>query len=782
MRRARSFSVLDYCAVYFFAALVLLTETLLFHATKLVLDYTTAMAVIGCAVAGIGWGAFLAGRPGVADRGDWFAWCCAGLTMTWYVSAGVLLQYAHLAILLPAMAMVFAFPGFFIAVAFSRGPSRGVYLADMLGAGSAVGVTVLAYRYFDTETIFLGLATLVPRRGAGPAPPSPPRCTPGRVALGVGLLVAVGAAATLLVQHRATGAWNIVRVVNPDSPNLPAQSLLRRPSRLRVEETYDSLEGRLDTVPATGRVHVTYDGFFNDNFRPDKAQDYLEYARPHDVQFPTGDRRVVYGLVREPRVFVIGPATPGILKPLRMITPLDHIEAVEVNPGVLQIMQQDYAEASGHAYSGLQPVLGNALAVLRRSNRKYDMITLINAHSTRWIGALGPPDCLHTRESYDLYLDHLTDDGYLLFEERPDTLRGELGLRRMIHTLYDCLQRRGAADPAEHFFIWEFMSHRHSEAGGKGIETGSDKYYVGMIVSLQPLVGKRRDDLLAWYNMEWFVQWDERKQPIYYPATRQLEAAYLKSHWANERFGPFFDMLAADDFTPLGPDFDDSLITDDRPFASYATRSIAELRELLLVISSACCVLASLLTWASFRGTLQRLQLARLMLYFVTLGLGYFLVEIVLIQAYQDVFLSPSTSLAVVLGVLLCGSAVGGLLAERIAPWQATLALVPVLSLCLYTPDWTLDLNLSPGVTTGVAVAAIFLVGLNMGIYFPTGLQQARRWSLHHKIPYLFAINAVAGALASVVSLALAVRIGYLWTLAIALSLYLAATLLLRRR
>ena len=201
--------------------------------------------------------------------------------------------------------------------------------------------------------------------------------------------------------------------------------------------------------------------------------------------FPSIDPRVVYGLVREPRVFVIGPASTGIIKTLRTITPVQNIQAVEINPGVLRMMREDYFRESGEAYRDLPVILGNALSVLRRDARKYDLITLVNAHSTRWIGVVGSPDYLHTREAYDLYLDRLTEDGYLLFEERPDTLRGELGVKRMLLTLYDCLRRRGVKDPAEHFFVWEFMSRRHLEQGRTDIVPGSDMYYVGVVVSLE---------------------------------------------------------------------------------------------------------------------------------------------------------------------------------------------------------------------------------------------------------------------------------------------------------
>ena len=647
----------------------------------------------------------------------------------------------------------------------------------MLGAGTAVALTVLAYRHFGTEEIFLGITTLLPLAGAVWAATMSAPGRWSRIAACLWLVIFGGIGAVLLYYQVTADALNTVQLVDPESPNIPSQSLLRRPSRLRVEKTYDSLEGRLDTVPTSERIFVTYDAFFNDNFVSDRVLNYREYAQPHDVRFPAGDRRVVYGLVPEPRVFIIGPAADGIIKTLRMITPVDHIDAVEINPGVLQMMQHDYYEASGRAYEGLQPVLGNALSVLRRSEKKYDIITLINAHSSRWIGALGPPDYLHTRESYDLYLDHLTDEGYLLFEERPDTLRGELGVKRMILTLYDCLKRRGIEDPSQHFFVWEFMSNRHYWQGGKGIATGSDMYYVGMIVSLKPLAGKRREDLVEWTNMEWFVRWNERKQPIYYPSNRLLEAAYLKSKWHGERFGPFFDMIAANDFSGLGPDFDTSIITNDRPFPSYSTRSVGELQRLVAVTSGICLLLGTLFALGALKGLPKRRQMGLLLLYNIAIGCAYFFVEIVLIQAYQNVFLSPSTSLVLVLGVLLIGSAIGGLFSGRISPWLATAALVPVLLICLRVPDVAVSLGLASAPSTTMAVATIFLVGMNMGVYFPTGLQLARRSSLQHKIPHLFAVNAIAGSMASIMSLYLGIRVGYTWTLAIAFLLYLTAAI-----
>ena len=176
------------------------------------------------------------------------------------------------------------------------------------------------------------------------------------------------------------------------------------------------------------------------------------------------------------------------------------------------------------------------------------------------------------------------------------------------------------------------------------------------------------------------------------------------------------------------------------------------------------------------RGIPRRSRLALLIFYNVAIGLAYFFVEIMLIQAYQGVFLSPSASLVLVLGVLLVGSAIGGLLADRVALWCATVALIPVLAVCLQVPAWTIDLGLPDWAAGIAAVAMIFVVGLNMGVYFPTGLRRAQQWSLGERIPHLFAINAMSGSLATVVSLYLAIRVGYTWTLIGAFVLYVAAT------
>lgn len=762
-------------SVFFFAATALVCETLLFHVTKYVLDYLVATAVISCAVAGIGLGAFLASRF-VTTESRAFGWCCGGTTACLYAAAWFLLRWPSLYLLLPAVASVFVCPSYYIARAFAQGSPRAVYLSDMLGAGTAVLLIVLAYQWMQSETIFLVLVTAIPVAGvlSGTWRPNGSRLERlGVVGLLLGLVLL---GATLWHQQATHNTLRIPELIPDKSPYISPQNILSRNSRHRIERTYDNLVSRIDVSRGSSVIYVTYDGFFNDKFDKAPALEYAEYAGPHDVPFPSLDPRVVYGLVQEPSVFVIGPATTGIIKTLRMFTPVEKITAVEINPGILQIMQKDYFLESGKAYRNLSVLEGNALSVLRRDPKKYDMITLINTHSTRWIGALGPPDNLHTREAYDMYLDRLTDDGYLLFEERPDTLRGELGVKRMIRTLYDCLRRRGVQDPSEHFFVWEFMSLRQQSTGRTGIETGTDMYYVGMVVSLKPFTGKRREKLLAWNDWDFVVDWDERKQPTYIPFRRRMEPAYLKGAWHNERFGPFFDMLAQQDFSGLEADFDASLITTDRPFPSCSTRAVPEIRRLLALVTGICVIGGGVFAVGAMRRVSRSAIAGTLVFYNGAIGAAYFFVEILLIQAYQGVFLSPTVSLTLVLGTLLIGSALGGLLAGRVPPWLATVVLIPVLAAAFQMPHWTLAWGLSDWGAGLVSACTVLVVGGNMGVYFPSGLLRAYAWSLREKVPHLFAVNALAGSLATVVSLYLAIRVGYTWTLVAAICLYLAAS------
>ena len=231
-------------------------------------------------------------------------------------------------------------------------------------------------------------------------------------------------------------------------------------------------------------------------------------------------------------------------------------------------------------------------------------------------------------------------------------------------------------------------------------------------------------------------------------------------------------MIQQGDFSQLDPTFDASIVTNDRPFPSCSTTYIPDVERLVRVTSGVCFLLGILFATGALQGVRRKPRVGMLIAYNVAVGCAYFLVEIMLIQAYQSVFLSPSASLVLVLGVLLIGSGIGGLASNRISHWVATASLLPTLFLALWVPGWILSLGLETTSSSILAAAAVFLVGANMGIYFPKGLLLARRWSLRSRIPFLFAINSIAGSFATVLSFYLGIRVGYTWTIVLAYMLY----------
>jgi MFS family permease len=173
--------------------------------------------------------------------------------------------------------------------------------------------------------------------------------------------------------------------------------------------------------------------------------------------------------------------------------------------------------------------------------------------------------------------------------------------------------------------------------------------------------------------------------------------------------------------------------------------------------------------------------MASLLGYNLAIGFAYFLVEVMLIQACHSVFLSPSASLILVLAVLLVGSGCGGMLAGRVSLPVVTGLLTALLLVGVGVPDRMLAGGWTPSLVTGTAVVMIFGIGVLMGVFFPAGLQLADRWSMRDKIPHLFAINSVAGSLATVAALYLGIRVGYRWTLLLAVLLYGSAALIYLR-
>jgi hypothetical protein len=167
------------------------------------------------------------------------------------------------------------------------------------------------------------------------------------------------------------------------------------------------------------------------------------------------------------------------------------------------------------------------------------------------------------------------------------------------------------------------------------------------------------------------------------------------------------------------------------------------------------------------------------LLYFGGLGIGYMWTELALIHRFIFYLGQPVFAAALVVGVLLAGSAIGSALTGRfteLRPWRwaAAVAGTLVLYALLLTPllQATLPLPL-PGRVT-LAVMLLLPAAVVMGMPFPLGLRLLNRVR-SAEVPWAWGINGCLSVVGAAVATLIAVEVGYSLLLVLAAGAYLVS-------
>ena len=149
--------------------------------------------------------------------------------------------------------------------------------------------------------------------------------------------------------------------------------------------------------------------------------------------------------------------------------------------------------------------------------------------------------------------------------------------------------------------------------------------------------------------------------------------------------------------------------------------------------------------------------------YNLAVGLGFILLELMLIQRLTVALGDPVVSFKVVLGALLVWSAAGGLLSERIAPprtWLVVAAVAGVVLAYAAAGPWFRDLLLALPRVPRVASIVVLLapLGVALGMAFPLGLRLLAPAAAGRALAW--AANGCASVVGAVASTLLAVAQG----------------------
>lgn len=700
-------------------------------------------------------------------------------------------QPAYLLAVYLLLALPFLFAGGCVCMAFTRfqGLQWRIYSFDILGAGAgSLGVLALLFVLPPHDALKLigalgcmaaALAWLQSRR-------------PGRWWAAAPVVLA-GALLTLPPDWVAPGM----------SPYKELSQTLRIPGTRVVEQRFSPL-GMISVVesPITPLRHApglslsaTVEpppqlGIFSDGeglsalTRFDGQRESLAYLDQMTSALP-------YHLIARPHVLVLGAgAGADVLQ--AHYHGASAIDAVELNPQIVDLVRDRYADYSGGLYTRIAKVhVAEARGFVAASSQRYDLINvaLLDSFSATSAGlhALAE-NYLYTVEALQDALRHLQPGG-LLAITRWVTLppRGAL---KLFAAAVIALERSGVADPALQLALvrgWQTSTLlvRNGTFGAADIE------------AIKAFCAERSFDV------------------AFYPGMPPQEANRLNVVAPPTLYDGALALLGAgrDEFQSSYK-FQIEPATDDKPhfFHFFKWRALSELLALkdqgglpliewgypVLVATLAQAVVASVLlialpaAWGLRRaaragerapaGVVRR----RVLVYFVAIGFGFMFIEIAFIQKFVLFLSHPLYAVAVVLCAFLVFAGVGSRLSRRLPkragpvlrqPLSAVVLAIGLLALlCLAVQPWLVQhaIALPDAARIPIAIALIAPLALFMGMPFPLGLAETEAADAR-LVPWAWAVNGCASVIGAVLATLLAIHVGFTFVIAIALALYAVA-------
>ncbi|MFK7918899.1 MAG: hypothetical protein AB8G14_12545 [Ilumatobacter sp.] len=552
---------------------------------------------------------------------------------------------------------------------------------------------------------------------------------------------------------------------------------------------------RVDAVefPSTeGDLHVLHhDGLWGSSiWRWDATAETSE-------RFDSDTRLIPFAaLGREPeRILIIGAAGGNEIQ-AALTYGVGHVDAVELNPVTVGLLEGEFAEYSGNiAHRGdVDYIQGDGRTFLARSDQRYDMVWFVApdsyaAANSATSGAFVLSESyLYTEEMIAEAFDHLTPDGMVVtqfgdfdFDNRPTRTA------RYLVTARQAL----AAD---------------------GVNFASQSAL---------LVNRGANDLERASTMLLF-----KSPPVPAASQRIAETATLLDdtealHLPDGSLpgaGITTDIITgtADDVGRIVEryEYDISAIDDDRPFfwhfsgfddvvtdwnRSFEDTEIAIGERLLLVLITIAIVVAGLFLWLPFLITRSRRRddaefkvhgRGRMFTYFASIGLGFMFVEISMIQRFSLLLGYPTLSLSVSLFTLLLATALGARWSGRIGARPsvglpaAVAALFAVTLLYLAVSDPLTDVALAWGqpLRIGLVVAMLMPVGIALGVFLPAGIDQATALTaggtLNDRsrfVAWCWAVNGFFSVIGSSITTVASMSFGFDRTVLIGTALYLVA-------
>lgn len=490
-----------------------------------------------------------------------------------------------------------------------------------------------------------------------------------------------------------------------------------------------------------------------------------------------------YHLLERPRVLILG-AGGGADVLLALYHGAARIDAVELNPQLVGLVEGRYADFAGRLYQRPQVAVhvAEARGFVAATGDRYDLIQLPLHDAVAGTLSLSA-SFTYTIEAFETYLDHLAPSGYLAITrwlKLPPRDAAKLFL-----TALRALERRGVVAPASQLALirsWETTTLLVKN----GPLTAAD------IERIRTFADRRSFDLAYVPGMTEADanRYNLLQEPYFFEAAQGLidhREAFLARYK--------FDLSPATDDRPYFFDFFRwRALPELWTVAAQSGGALLDWSYLILVATLAQAALLSVVLvllplWLR-AGTAPGDGRWRIVVYFGAIGLAFLFVEIASIQRFTLFLAHPLYAIGVVLAGFLVfaglGSGVAPTLDERLGsrgPGALSVAIAAIVMLAVVyiqalPPVFATLAALSDLAKIALSLALIAPLAFFMGMPFPLALARLRA-TTPHLVPWAWGINGCASVLSAILATLLAMTLGTRVVVLVAAALYLVAGLTL---
>jgi hypothetical protein len=427
------------------------------------------------------------------------------------------------------------------------------------------------------------------------------------------------------------------------------------------------------------------------------------------------------------------------------------VHAVEVIPHINEMMKNGYLrDYSGNIYNDprVHVITDDARAYARKFTNTFDLIYSLSSNSWAAIASGSfalAENYLFTTEAIGEYWNALSDSGYISIEH-------QFYMPRLVAETLDALRSLGVPQPERHLAVYDLPTLRRKL----------------LLISRRPLDGTTVSTAYANSSPEIAAS-----MRCLWPSdtSTNMYATIVRAGWQSVADTARIDIRPCTDNRPFIAQL--GLLRNLHPaqlekIPLYEFTGFPLSRVIMIIILAVCTVIVVPLNLLPFLRKGERLAVQSWG-YFFCIGIGYMIVEVILIQQYTLFIGSSITSIALVLMVLLVASGVGSLHSRRydahtifggIALWLVADVLL-FRHFSYFLGGW----DFVPRIALSALVIAP--VGYLMGMPFP--LAAVRKPEL---VDWAFAVTGSASVIGSVLAVLVASGFGYAAALGVGLFAY----------